>query len=282
LRWLWVVRILTLLSLLVSLVSLGIGDPVVVVFVAPLYLAILVGLVPKKWQKTALAWAVGMGTIGFVISLVGVGAVLGGGFRDLSLWGKVLAIVVALGLTPQAALVGSAIKAYYALGREAGDTKQLARAVLGPAVFVVIIVLLLVLATMNPPTRSRDVVNQASAVGSLRTINTAEITYAETYKTGYSPSLGALGPPTGGSTESASAAGLFDSVLAGGLKSGYKFTYTPGPPDKAGHVKTYTVVARPVEYGKSGKISFFTDESGIIRMTEEDRPATAKDPPLGG
>ncbi len=56
----------------------------------------------------------------------------------------------------------------------------------------------------------------------------------------------------------------------------------PGPPDKAGHVATYTVVARPLEYGKAGTMSYFTDESDVIRQTSEDRPATAKDPPLGG
>ncbi len=71
-------------------------------------------------------------------------------------------------------------------------------------------------------------------------------------------------------------------MLASGAKRGYSFAYMPGPPDKAGHIETYTVVARPMQFGTSGISSFFSDQSGIIRKTDDDRPATAKDPPLGG
>lgn len=126
--------------------------------------------------------------------------------------------------------------------------------------------------------RPRSIVNQGSAAGSLRTINTAQTTYAETYKKGYSPSLKALGPPPGNGQPSASAAGLIDDVLASGKKSGYFFVYMPGSPDKAGHIKTYTLVARPVN--GAGTNSYFSDESGLIRQTSEDRLATAKDPPI--
>ena len=80
----------------------------------------------------------------------------------------------------------------------------------------------------------------------------------------------------------AAVAGLIDSVLASGVKSGYKITYTPGPKDAARQIKTYTIIARPLEYGKTGKNSYFTDESVVIHQTSEDRPATAKDPPIGG
>ncbi len=121
--------------------------------------------------------------------------------------------------------------------------------------------------------------NQASAVSSLRTINTAETTYADAYKIGFSPTLAELGP---GPAASASTAGLIDSVLAGGRKSGYTFAYTAGPKDASGHVKTYTVVAGPANFGGRRIVSYFTDESGVIRQTDEDRPATAKDPPVGG
>jgi hypothetical protein len=126
--------------------------------------------------------------------------------------------------------------------------------------------------------RSPTVANQASAVGSLWTINHAEITYAETYKAGFSPSLAALGPPSPGNSPSAAAAGLIDRVLSSGTKSGYTFTYKPGSPDKTGHIKTYTLVARPVN--GAGTNSYFSDESGVICQTSEDRPATAKDWPI--
>ena len=45
-------------------------------------------------------------------------------------------------------------------------------------------------------------------------------------------------------------------------------------------VKSYTLTARPLVYYRTGTRSFFTDETGVIRMTAEDRAATADDPPL--
>lgn len=43
----------------------------------------------------------------------------------------------------------------------------------------------------------------------------------------------------------------------------------------------YTVVATPKEYGKTGRRSFFMDESGVIRAADRNgEPATADDPPV--
>jgi hypothetical protein len=135
--------------------------------------------------------------------------------------------------------------------------------------------------------------NQASAVGSLRTINTAMMTYDSTYENGFAPSLKVLGPPspspsggpTTAATPSCQAADLIDAPLASGRRSGYVFKLTPGPPAEntppgcpAG-AQTYTVTARPAS-SKTGRNSFFTDQTGIIRFTEEDRPANLNDPPL--
>jgi hypothetical protein len=69
-------------------------------------------------------------------------------------------------------------------------------------------------ATENVQQQRHAFASQASAVGSLRTINTAEITYASTYNHGYSSSLATLGPGTEGSPPVESAAGLIDEVLA--------------------------------------------------------------------
>jgi hypothetical protein len=142
------------------------------------------------------------------------------------------------------------------------------------------VVLLLVVAIAIPGNaRFPIAAHQAYAVASLRTINTAEIAYAEAYKTGYSPSLSPLGPPPGNAEPTAAAAGLIDGVLVSGRQRGYSFTYLPGPKDPAGLIKSYTVVARPLD-SSCGTNSYFTDESGVIRQTSDDRPATAKDPRL--
>jgi hypothetical protein len=55
----------------------------------------------------------------------------------------------------------------------------------------------------------------------------------------------------------------------------YTLQYTPGQPDAAGRVKTYTLTERAGNYGY---LNFFTDETGVVRGTREDRAATAADP----
>jgi hypothetical protein len=76
-----------------------------------------------------------------------------------------------------------------------------------------------------------------------------------------------MGPAAGGTAATSAAADLIDSVLAGGVKSGYRFAYVPVASDPAGNVLSYTVTATPVAPGSSGQRSFFTDQSGTIRST---------------
>ena len=120
--------------------------------------------------------------------------------------------------------------------------------------------------------------NQASAVGSLRTINTAQITYASTYNAGYSRNLQQLGP--GASAPNANRAGLIDEVLASGTKAGYRFVYTPGA-QAAGGVDTYQLFADPIQPGVTGNYYYYTDHSGVIRQNTSQR-AGPNDPPIAG
>jgi len=117
------------------------------------------------------------------------------------------------------------------------------------------------------------------AVGCLRTINTAEVVYARTYRTGYSPTLAALSVPAEGTQYTASAAGLIDASLGSGKKNGYIFTYKPGKPDAQGQINTYTVTARPTKQQK-GVQSFFIDQTAVLRWANENRAPTAKAPAL--
>ncbi len=119
------------------------------------------------------------------------------------------------------------------------------------------------------------------AAGLLRTVVTAQITYAVTYpQKGFASALAELGPPPVRSKPSEKGADLIDGQLASSEKRGYRFTLRPGPPDVHGIVSTFSCTARPLEYERTGLRSFFVDESGIIRATEENRPATADDEPL--
>lgn len=57
----------------------------------------------------------------------------------------------------------------------------------------------------------------------------------------------------------------------------YSLQYTPGKPGPDGRIKSYTLTASAGNYGY---LNLFTDETGILRGTREDRPATAPDPPI--
>ena len=119
----------------------------------------------------------------------------------------------------------------------------------------------------------------ASALGSVRTIETAEMTYASTYNTGFSRTLAEMGETATGAKESASRANLIDYKLAEGRKHGYVFTYRPGQKDKDGKTSKFTLTARPMKWQKDA-VSFFSDETGVIRWTRENRTPTAKDDPI--
>jgi type IV pilus assembly protein PilA len=148
---------------------------------------------------------------------------------------------------------------------------------------LIVVAIILIIAAIAIPNllRSRIAANQASAVGSLRTINTCEITYSSTYNTGYTATLSALGPPTGGGQATSTAAGLVDEVLAAGTKSGYTFTYTPGTADSTGRINSYGLTANPITVGTTGQNYYFTDQTAVIRQNTS-ATASSSDSPIGG
>jgi type IV pilus assembly protein PilA len=130
---------------------------------------------------------------------------------------------------------------------------------------LIVVAIILIIAAIAIPNllRAKVAANEASAVGSLRTINTASVEYSTTYG-GYPTSLASMGGPAGGSA-TASSAELIDAVLAGGAKSGYSFGYTTGSTDSSGNILSYTLKAVPSSIGTTGQRRFFTDQSGVIR-----------------
>src|SRR5215467_6098141 len=123
---------------------------------------------------------------------------------------------------------------------------------------VVALLLLMAIAVPNL-LRSKIAANESSALGSLRTLNTAAVTYRDTYGH-YPPSLRSFGPATRGKPNE-EGADLVDPVLASGRKSGYLFTYHayPGFRDE-----TYTIQADPLDLRSSGVRRFSTDQTGAL------------------
>ncbi len=147
---------------------------------------------------------------------------------------------------------------------------------------LIVVAIILIIAAIAIPNllRSRIAANQASAVGSLRTLNTANITYASTYNTGYASAMPYLAPPAAGANPTSTAAGLIDSVLASGFKSGYSFSYSAsiGP---TGRTDTYYWIASPITVGTTGTNFYFTDQSGVIRQNST-ATASVSDSPIAG
>lgn len=145
---------------------------------------------------------------------------------------------------------------------------------------LIVVAIILIIAAIAIPNllRSRIAANESSAVGSLRSINTAQVTYASTYPaTGFASTLANLGPYAGTAPTSA-AAGLLDNVLGCATapcgKSGYSFNFsgTSGGP-------TYTSTGIPQVAGQTGQRYFMSDASGVIRFNAT-ASATVADTPI--
>jgi len=130
---------------------------------------------------------------------------------------------------------------------------------------LVVVAIILIIAAIAIPNllRARMSANEASAVASIRTINTGMITYNSTYPTvGYAASLAALGG-VAPCTPTSTTACLVDSVLASGQKSGYSFAVTGagGPP-----ASQYFATGIPVTLNQTGIRSFCSFEDAVLRV----------------
>ena len=147
---------------------------------------------------------------------------------------------------------------------------------------LIVVAIILIIAAIAIPNllRSRIAANQASAVSSCRTLNTAEVTYSSTFNSGFCESLAYLGPPAAGANPTSTAAGLIDSVLMMGTKSGYSFTYSSGASDSGGRINDYAITAQPITTS-TGTNYYYTDQSGVIRQNST-AVAASTDSPIGG
>jgi len=140
---------------------------------------------------------------------------------------------------------------------------------------LIVVAIILIIAAIAIPNlmRARMAANEASAVASVRTVNTAEITYISTYPTvGFAPALSNLGGGLGvACVPSSATACLIDAVLsnngspANSGKSGYKFSTGTGT--VAGGVNIgYVVLAVPVNLNHTGIRGFCAEEDGVVRV----------------
>jgi len=134
---------------------------------------------------------------------------------------------------------------------------------------LIVVAIILIIAAIAIPNllRARIAANEASAVASIRTINTAQVTYQTSYPTvGYAAALTALGPAAAGCTAGPTSTNscIIDLALANSgttAKSGYLFEIinSTGTP-----VVTYVADAGPQTFNQTGVRRFCSIEDGVL------------------
>ena len=143
---------------------------------------------------------------------------------------------------------------------------------------LIVVAIILIIAAIAIPNllRARIAANEASAVGSVRSIVTAEVTYNSTWGTGFATAITKLGGAVP-CTASAATACLIDPVLSvNQVKSGYKLA-APGGAAVGGIVQSFAVSAVPVTVGQTGQRAFCSDESGVVRFDPAGTTVAATD-----
>jgi len=140
---------------------------------------------------------------------------------------------------------------------------------------LIVVAIILIIAAIAIPNllRARMAANESSAVASIRTINSAEVTYNSTYPTvGFAPALTNLGGAIGAACVPAQAtACLIDAVLSnngnpgGSGKSGYLFATGAGSVSGGVNVG-YTVAAVPITINQTGLRAFCAEEDAVVRV----------------
>ncbi len=121
------------------------------------------------------------------------------------------------------------------------------------------------------PDRGHRFSQEITAIGVIRTIHTKQVQYYSQYGR-YAASLTELGPPTIGAPGPA-AADLIDYTLASGAQYGYRFAMT-------GNASGYVIHAGPESFGKTGRWTFYSDQTMTIRQNYGQEPATINSPEL--
>ena len=154
---------------------------------------------------------------------------------------------------------------------------------------LIVVAIILIIAAIAIPNllRARIAANESSAVSTIRTVNTAEVTYQSAYPTyGYADTLGILGPGGPGAVcgvPTQTNACLLDSVVsnaitAGSAKSGY--FYGLGATKGAGGTGlflSYTVGGAAASFNQTGVRDFCSIEDGVLHFqvpTGQSAPTT--------
>jgi prepilin-type N-terminal cleavage/methylation domain-containing protein len=138
---------------------------------------------------------------------------------------------------------------------------------------LIVIAIILIIAAIAVPKMNQQVMaaHEMAAIRQIGTIHQAETQYYSTFGR-YAVSLTELGPPASGAAGPASA-DLIPKVLSDGKNSGYTFTVVASPTG-------YAVTAIPEAFNSSGRRTFFSDQTLVIRHNWSQEPATVTSPEI--
>jgi type IV pilus assembly protein PilA len=135
---------------------------------------------------------------------------------------------------------------------------------------LIVVAIILIIAAIAIPNllKSQMAAHQASAVGSVRTIVTSEVTYQSTYGIGFAAKIDNLGGASP-CTASSTTACLLDPLISTApyQKSGYTLSATGAAgPNGGTTLVSFETAAVPISVGSSGQNTYCSDESGVIRF----------------
>ncbi len=134
---------------------------------------------------------------------------------------------------------------------------------------LIVVAIILIIAAIAIPNllRSKIAANESSAVGSVRTINTAEVTYSSSWGSGFAVGLGQLGGIAPCLVASSGTACLIDPLLsvAPNTKSGYVFN-AAGTLLVNGVLNGFEVNATPSTVQTTGVRAFCANQTGLIQF----------------
>jgi len=138
---------------------------------------------------------------------------------------------------------------------------------------LIVIAIILVIAAIAAPklNNARMHAQEMAAIRQLNTIHQMETQYFSQFGR-FAENLTQLGPPQGGAPGPA-AADLIPGDLAQGKKTGYVFTLT-------GTKDGYTVTAVPEAFGSTGRRTFYSDQTLVVRENWGAEPPTASSPEI--
>ena len=131
---------------------------------------------------------------------------------------------------------------------------------------IVIAIILIILAIAVPKfDKARMHAQEMAALRHIGTLHSAQTQYYSQFGRN-AASLAELGPPASGQA-GPSGADLIPSDLASGNKGGYLFVLTTSPTG-------YTINANPAVFQSTGRRTFFSDQTLVIRENWGQEPAT--------